>query len=74
MRTSSPRRREEVAREITEAAGKAIGTHVDVSVAADVAAMRAAAEEAFGHVDVLVNNAAIEGGDDILLIDVSTAS
>jgi NAD(P)-dependent dehydrogenase (short-subunit alcohol dehydrogenase family) len=63
---------EEVAREIAEAAGKAIGTRVDVSVAAEVAAMRAAAEEAFDRVDVLVNNAAIEGGDDILLIDEAT--
>ncbi len=63
---------DEVAREITEAAGEAIGTPVDVSVPAEVAAMHAAAEDAFGRVDVLVNNAAIEGGDDILLIDEAT--
>jgi NAD(P)-dependent dehydrogenase (short-subunit alcohol dehydrogenase family) len=60
---------EEVVREIVEAGGKAIAVHADVSVAADVAAMRSAAEDAFERVDVLVNNAAVEGGDDILRID-----
>jgi NAD(P)-dependent dehydrogenase (short-subunit alcohol dehydrogenase family) len=59
----------EVVREITDASGKAIAVHADVSVAADVAAMRSAAEDAFERVDVLVNNAAVEGGDDILRID-----
>jgi NAD(P)-dependent dehydrogenase (short-subunit alcohol dehydrogenase family) len=60
---------EEVAREIAGGGGKAVATYTDVSLAADVAAMRASAEESFGGVDVLVNNAAIEGGDDILQID-----
>jgi len=60
---------DEVAQEIASAGGKAIGTHADVSVAVDVAATRARAEEAFEPVDILVNNAAIEGGDDILVID-----
>jgi meso-butanediol dehydrogenase/(S,S)-butanediol dehydrogenase/diacetyl reductase len=63
---------EEVAREIEGAGGSAVATHTDVSVAADVAAMRATAEEAFGGVDVLVNNAAIDGGDDLLAIDEAT--
>jgi NAD(P)-dependent dehydrogenase (short-subunit alcohol dehydrogenase family) len=63
---------EEVMREIVEAGGKAIAVRADVSVAADVAAMRAAAEAAFEHLDVLVNNAAIEGGDDVLRIDEAT--
>jgi len=60
---------DEVAREIADAGGKAIGVHADVSITPDVAAMRAAAEDAFERVDVLVNNAAIEGGDDLLVID-----
>jgi NAD(P)-dependent dehydrogenase (short-subunit alcohol dehydrogenase family) len=62
-------RAEEVEREIKSAGGKAIGTRADVSVAADVAATRVRAEEAFERIDVLVNNAAIEGGDDILVMD-----
>ena len=60
---------EEVAHEIVDAGGRAIGVGTDVSVASDVAAMRAAAENAFERIDVLVNNAAVEGGDDILSID-----
>jgi NAD(P)-dependent dehydrogenase (short-subunit alcohol dehydrogenase family) len=60
---------EEVAREIADAGGNATAVHADVSVAGDVAAMRAAAEAAFDRVDVLVNNAAIDGGDDLLAID-----
>lgn len=63
---------EEVVREIVGAGGKAIAVRADVSVAADVAAMRAAAEAAFEHLDVLVNNAAIDGGDDLLVIDEAT--
>ena len=63
---------EEVAQEIGSAGGSAIATHTDVSVARDVAAMRASAEEAFGHVDILVNNAAIDGGNDLLVIDEAT--
>jgi meso-butanediol dehydrogenase / (S,S)-butanediol dehydrogenase / diacetyl reductase len=63
---------EEVADEISAAGGRAIGTRADVSVPADVAAMRGTAEDAFGRIDILVNNAAIEGGDDILVIDEAT--
>jgi meso-butanediol dehydrogenase / (S,S)-butanediol dehydrogenase / diacetyl reductase len=62
-------RAEDVAQEIASAGGEAIGTHADVSVAVDVAATRARAEEAFQRIDVLVNNAAVEGGDDILDMD-----
>ena len=67
-----PEKAEEVAHEITSAGGRAIATHSDVSVAADVAAMRTKAEEAFDHVDVLVNNAAVDGGNDLLEIDETT--
>jgi meso-butanediol dehydrogenase / (S,S)-butanediol dehydrogenase / diacetyl reductase len=63
---------EEVAQEIVSAGGKAIAVHADVSVAVDVAATRIRAEEAFERVDILVNNAAIEGGDDLLAIDEAT--
>ncbi len=45
--------------EITEAGGKAIGLHVDVTSDADLAAMVAAAESEFGSLDILVNNASI---------------
>ena len=58
-----------VAGEIEAAGGRALATHTDVSLPGDVEAMRAATESAFGPADVLVNNAAVEGGDDVLLID-----
>jgi len=60
---------DEVAREIGAAGGTAIAVRADVSASPDVAAVRAAAENAFGQIDVLVNNAAVEGGDDILRMD-----
>jgi meso-butanediol dehydrogenase / (S,S)-butanediol dehydrogenase / diacetyl reductase len=63
---------EEVADEITAAGGRAVATHADVSDVADVADMRKVAEDAFERVDILVNNAAIAGGDDILAIDEAT--
>jgi NAD(P)-dependent dehydrogenase (short-subunit alcohol dehydrogenase family) len=68
----APERADEVAREIGAAGGRAVATHTDVTAAADVAAMRASAEDAFGGVDVLVNNAAVDGGDDLLVIDEAT--
>jgi NAD(P)-dependent dehydrogenase (short-subunit alcohol dehydrogenase family) len=60
---------EEVAREIGDAA---VATKTDVTVSSDVDAMVSTAEDAFGRVDVLVNNAAICEGDDILRIDEET--
>lgn len=44
---------------LTQAGHKAIGVTADVSSEQDTAAMAAAALEAFGQIDVLVNNAAI---------------
>lgn len=55
---------EAVADEIIAAGGKAIGATVDVADEAATLAMAAAAIEAFGGVDILVNNAA-------LMVDVS---
>jgi NAD(P)-dependent dehydrogenase (short-subunit alcohol dehydrogenase family) len=53
-----------VADEINAAGGKAVGVQVDVSNEASTLAMGAAAREAFGGVDILVNNAA-------LMVDIS---
>jgi meso-butanediol dehydrogenase / (S,S)-butanediol dehydrogenase / diacetyl reductase len=58
--------------EIEAAGGAALATHTDVSVGSEVAEMVAAATDRYGPVHVLVNNAAIEGGDDVLLIDEAT--
>ena len=53
-----------VAAEIVAAGGKAVGLQVDVSNEASTLAMAAAATDAFGGIDVLVNNAA-------LMVDIS---
>ncbi|HEX7871723.1 MAG TPA: SDR family oxidoreductase [Sphingobium sp.] len=53
-----------VADEIVAAGGKAIGVQVDVASESSTLAMAAAAKEAFGGVDILVNNAA-------LMVDIS---
>lgn len=53
-----------VADEINGAGGRAIGVGVDVSDEAQTLAMAAAAQEAFGGVDILINNAA-------LMVDIS---
>jgi meso-butanediol dehydrogenase / (S,S)-butanediol dehydrogenase / diacetyl reductase len=62
---------ETVAREIG-AGENVVATKSDVTVATDVDAMVRTAEDAFGRVDVLVNNAAVCAGDDILRIDEAT--
>lgn len=48
-----------VAREIADFDGRAISTKVDVSDKASVDSMVSQALEAYGHIDVLVNNAAV---------------
>src|ERR1700730_3794350 len=67
-------RADAVAPEITYPAGggEAAAIHADVSVAKDVDSMVAAVGSRLGPVDVLVNNAAIADGDDLLQIDEAT--
>lgn len=55
-----------VANEITEAGGTALPQTADVTSATDVKAMAAAAREAFGPTDILVNNAAKATDTDFL--------
>jgi NAD(P)-dependent dehydrogenase (short-subunit alcohol dehydrogenase family) len=62
-------RARETAALVTDAGGRALGVQTDVSDAGQVAAMAEQAVAAFGGVDVLVNNAAISGDDNILKID-----
>ena len=57
-------RREELVREAADAAGDgAIAMRADVTNEDDVAAMVARAVDAFGHVDIMCNNAAAPGTD-----------
>jgi len=57
-------RREELVRQAAEeAGGDAIAMRADVTDESDVTAMIARAVEAFGHVDVMLNNAAQPGTD-----------
>jgi NAD(P)-dependent dehydrogenase (short-subunit alcohol dehydrogenase family) len=62
----------EVAAEIERDGGRVLALHANVTVAADVDAMAAAAEQAFGPVDVLVNNAHSCRGDNVALMDEDT--
>lgn len=55
---------EEVAAAIQTAGGKAIASKADVSKAADCEAMVQAAEQAYGKLNVLFNNAGISHADD----------
>jgi meso-butanediol dehydrogenase / (S,S)-butanediol dehydrogenase / diacetyl reductase len=65
-------RAEGTTREITEAGGKAAAIRTDVSAGSEVKAMVAEVVSRLGPVDVLVNNAAIADGDDVLEIDEPT--
>ena len=55
---------EAVVAELFAAGGKAVYTHADVSKAADAENMIRAAEESFGKLNVLFNNAGISHADD----------
>ncbi|HUY21699.1 MAG TPA: SDR family oxidoreductase [Acidimicrobiales bacterium] len=62
----------ETAEAITVAGGSAAAVHVDIADHDSVAAMATAAEDRFGGIDLLVNNAAIFGGmklDLLLTVD-----
>lgn len=65
-------RADRVAAAIGVTGGKAIALTVDVANGESVQAMAAAVLAHYGHVAILVNNAAISQGDDILTIDEAT--
>ena len=69
-RTAAPV--EETARRVAAAGGQAVAVRCDVTSTDEVTAAVAAAEAAFGPVDVLVNNAGGSFGDDILTFDEAT--
>lgn len=59
----------ETAAHIEAAGGAALAVQADVTNGVSVATAMADALRAFGQIDILVNNAAAGGGDDILTID-----
>ena len=61
-----------VAGEITKAGGSVHAIRCDVSTGREVEAMAAEVAEHLGPVDVLVNNAAVADGDDVLKIEEPT--
>ena len=65
-------RADEVASLIAQSGGQAVAIRADVSVGRDVKSMVAEVESRLGPVDVLINNAAIADGDDVLEIDEAT--
>jgi 3-oxoacyl-[acyl-carrier protein] reductase len=56
---------DKVVQEILVAGGQALGVQADISQELDVAKVVSSAVDVFGTVDILVNNAAINGGDAI---------
>jgi NAD(P)-dependent dehydrogenase (short-subunit alcohol dehydrogenase family) len=62
-------RAQECAGRIQAAGGRALALAADVSLKDQVERMTAQAHAAYGRVDVLVNNAGLAGGDDILHIE-----
>jgi meso-butanediol dehydrogenase/(S,S)-butanediol dehydrogenase/diacetyl reductase len=68
----SGERAESVGAEIRAAGGTALPLPADVSVGAQVESMARSVASKLGAVDVLVNNAAIADGDDVLKIDEPT--
>jgi meso-butanediol dehydrogenase/(S,S)-butanediol dehydrogenase/diacetyl reductase len=65
-------RAQQTVERITAAGGRALPVAVDVADAPAVEAMAAQALAHFGRVDIVVNNAAIADGDDIVTIDEAT--
>jgi NAD(P)-dependent dehydrogenase (short-subunit alcohol dehydrogenase family) len=62
----------ETVEQIQQAGGQGFFIEADVTRSTDVERMVEATVNSFGHVGVLVNNAAIGGGDDILATDEAT--
>ena len=62
----------EAAAGLEQGGAQALGLHADATVAADVDDMVGAAEERFGPVDVLVNNAYSCDGDNVVLMEDET--
>lgn len=62
----------ETVEQIKRAGGRALFVETDVTRSADAERMLDAALVTYGRLDVLVNNAAIGGGDDILATDEAT--
>ena len=67
-----PDRADAVTAEIASAGGTALSVHADVSSRRDVDGMVERVASELGPVDVLVNNAAIAEGDDVLQMDEAT--
>lgn len=67
-----PERADAVAAEISAAGGSVCSVHADVSSRPQVDAMVASVASELGPVDVLINNAAIADGDDVLQMDEAT--
>lgn len=65
-------RAEAVSSEIIDRGGRAIAVHADVSSGPDVESMAEVVASRLGPADVLVNNAAIAEGDDVLGMDEPT--
>ncbi len=68
----SAARLEEIAAEIVRAGGSALAIAGDVSQAKDVQTLFARAQEAYGHVDVLVNCAGVVAVRPFLEMDIAT--
>lgn len=65
----TPSKAEAVAKGIESSGGEALGVPVDVANQASVRAAIGLAIDRFGRIDILVNNAAITGGNTILDVD-----